>query len=102
MLENLSRQLLVAEELCHLRKHAHGLPDIEAAHAATAQIEISGKTSGTWLMNDVAYAQYCNALGIFDSQLSVASLGDIARAEARVASTLTRQQQGAVVSMAAA
>jgi hypothetical protein len=101
LLENLSRQLLVAEELCHLRNHAHGLPDIKAAHAATAQIETSGKTSGTWLMNEFAYAHYCNALGIFDSQLSVASLGDIAKAEARVAGALMRQQQGAVVSMAA-
>ncbi|MEW9586415.1 hypothetical protein [Paraburkholderia sp. DGU8] len=101
LLENLSRQLLVAGELCHLRNHAHGLPDIEAACAATAQIETVGKTSGAWLMNDIAYAHLCNALGIFDNQLSAASLGDIAKAEARGASTLMGEEQGAVFSMAA-
>jgi hypothetical protein len=53
-------------------------------------------------MNDVAYAKLCNALGIFDSQLSAASRGEIAKAEARGASTLIREEQGAVFSMAAA
>jgi hypothetical protein len=101
LLENLSRQLLVADELCHLRNDTHGLPDIEAARAATAQIETAGKISGAWLMNDIAYARLCNALGVFDSQLSAASLGDIAKAEARGASTLMRAEQGTVVSMAA-
>ncbi|CAB3793905.1 hypothetical protein LMG28614_03790 [Paraburkholderia ultramafica] len=101
LLENLSRQLLVAEELCHLRNDAHGWTDIEAARAATAQIATAVKISGAWLMNDFAYAQLCNALGIFDSQLSVASFGDIAKAEARGARALMREEQGAVVSIAA-
>jgi hypothetical protein len=38
---------------------------------------------------------------VAERQLSAASLGDIAKAEARGASTLMREEQGAVFSMAA-
>ncbi|MFL9965294.1 hypothetical protein PQR02_30450 [Paraburkholderia sediminicola] len=42
-----------------------------------------------------------HALGIFNNQLIAASLGDIAKAYARGATTLMRKEQGAVFFMAA-
>jgi hypothetical protein len=90
MLKTLHWQLRMAEELCRLRYCADELPDIEAALATITEIGASEKATGARPISDIDYSQLCNALSVFDSQLSAASLGDIAKTEARVASGLMR------------
>jgi hypothetical protein len=99
LLRALHRQLLVAEELCRLQYHGDGLADIQAARAAIMQIGASGKATGARLISDSEYSRLCNALSIFDRQLSAASLGDIAKTEARVASGLMRDESAVAAAL---
>ncbi|MBC8748561.1 MULTISPECIES: hypothetical protein [Paraburkholderia] len=84
LFSTLSRQLLVARELCRLGHQPYALADMEAAHAAMMRIVAVEKEESTWLIGDTEYAQLCVALEIIDEQLSTASLGDIAKAEAQM------------------
>jgi hypothetical protein len=55
-------------------------------------IDATEKEGGVWLMSDVDYARLCRALETFDRQLSVASLGGIAKAEARMVEGLLKAE----------
>jgi hypothetical protein len=78
----LARQLLVAEELCRFGHQPDAMADIEAAEGAMTYIDAAEKAEGAWLMREADYAPLCLALEVFAEQLSTASLGDIAKAEA--------------------
>jgi hypothetical protein len=99
LLRNLHWQLLRAEELCRLQYCADELPDIEAALATIAQIGASEQATGARPISDIDYSRLCNALSIFDRQLSAASLGDIAKTEARVASGLMRDESAVTAAL---
>ena len=88
----LGRRLLVAEELCRLGYHRDEIECIQWAHAAMLHIDAAEKEGGVWLMSDVDYARLCRALETFDRQLSVASLGGIAKAEARMVKGLLKAE----------
>jgi hypothetical protein len=99
LLRNLHWQLLMAEELCRLQYCADEFPDIEAALATIAQIGASEQATGARPISDIDYSRLCNALSIFDRQLSAASLGDIAKTEARVASGLMRDESAVTAAL---
>ena len=89
----LARQLLVADELCRLGHEPDAIADFEAAHGALMHVDTVEKMAGKWFMGDNDYAQLCVVLEIFDRQLSMASLGDIAKAEARMLEGMIRAEQ---------
>jgi hypothetical protein len=101
MLRTLNWQLLMAEELCRLRYCSDELPDIEAALATIAAIGASEKAAEALSISDADYSRLCNALSIFDRQLSAASLGDIAKTESRVASGLMRDESTVTAALSA-
>lgn len=86
----LSRHLLVAQELARLGLGDDMLADIEAAHAAMVELDTREHAPEAWALNDGEYARVCIALEIFDAQLSIASLSEIASAEARMIEGLMR------------
>jgi hypothetical protein len=100
MLRTLNWQLLMAEELCRLRYCIDELPGIEAALAEIAEIGASEKATGALTISEIGYSRLCDALSIFDRQLSEASLGDIAKTESRVASGLMRDESTVAVAAA--
>ncbi|WP_408240036.1 MULTISPECIES: hypothetical protein [Paraburkholderia] len=55
--------------------------------------DVAEKEGGVWLMSDVDYARLCRAFETFGRQLSVASLGGIAKAEARTVEGLLKAEQ---------
>jgi hypothetical protein len=89
----LSRHLLVAEELCRLGFGSDQLADIERAHAAMVHINAAEHHDDSWMLRNSEYFPLCAALAILDAQLSVASLEEIAKAEARVVEGLIRAEQ---------
>jgi len=89
----LGRRLLVAEELCRLGYHPDEIEYIQWAHVAMLHIDATEKERSVWLMSDVDYARLCQAFATFDRQLSVASLGGIAKAEARMVSGLLKAER---------
>jgi hypothetical protein len=93
LFSTLGRHLLVAEELCRLGLGADQLADVESAHAAMVHINAAEHHDGNWMLSDREYSLLCAALAILDAQLSIASLDEIARAEARVVEGLIRADQ---------
>ncbi|WP_341317376.1 hypothetical protein WN982_39535 [Paraburkholderia sp. IMGN_8] len=95
----LSRHLLVSQELSRLGLGADVLADIESAHAAMVQLDVREHRDGIWTLEDSEYSRLCTALAILDGQLSIASLSDIANAEAKMLEGLMRsaQKQAAAV-----
>jgi hypothetical protein len=89
----LGRQLLVAEELCHLGYDADEIADIQEALSAMMQVDAAKKKDGVWLMGDVEHAWLCVAFEIFGRQLSVASLDSIAKAETRMVEGLLKTER---------
>ncbi|OAJ54018.1 hypothetical protein A6V36_11235 [Paraburkholderia ginsengiterrae] len=89
----LSRHLLVSQELAHLGLGEDLLSDIESAHAAMVRLDSREHESGVWVLDDGDYARVCTALAILDGQLSVASLSEIASAEAKMIEGLMKSVQ---------
>ncbi|MFM0292398.1 MULTISPECIES: hypothetical protein [Paraburkholderia] len=98
----LSRHLLVSQELARLGLGEDALADIESAHAAMVQLDARDIGEGAWALEDVEYARLCTALEILDAQLSVASLSEIASAEAKMIEGLMRSAQVQAIAEAAA
>ncbi|MFM0299287.1 hypothetical protein PQQ99_04075 [Paraburkholderia sediminicola] len=86
----LSRHLLVSQELARLGLGEDVIADIESAHAAMVQLDAREHHDGTWILDDSEYARLCTGLAILDGQLSVASLSEIASAEAKMIEGLMR------------
>lgn len=86
----LSRHLLVSQELARLGLGEDVIADIESAHAAMVQLDAREHHDGAWMLEDSEYARLCTALAILDGQLSVASLSEIANAEAKMIEGLMR------------
>ncbi|HEY2021606.1 hypothetical protein [Paraburkholderia sp.] len=86
----LSRHLLIAQELARIGLGESALADIEGAHAAMVRLDLRERENGRWLLEDHEYGRLCTALAIFDGQLSAASLGELASAEARMIEGLVR------------
>ena len=97
----LSRHLLVSQELARLGLGEDVLSDIESAHAAMVQLDAREHDEGAWALQDGEYARLCTALAILDGQLSVASLSEIASAEARMIEGLMRSAQVQAIAEAA-
>jgi hypothetical protein len=97
----LGRQLLVAEELCRFGYRPDEIGCIKGAHAAMMHIDALEKEGGEWLIDDVDYAWLCQAFESFGRQLSVASLGGIAKAEARVVEGLLAERSRALAEASA-
>lgn len=89
----LSRHLLVSQELARLGLGEDLVADIESAHAAMVQFDIREHQDGAWTLEDGEYARLCTALAILDAQLAVASLSEIANAEAKMIEGLLRSAQ---------
>ena len=86
----LSRHLLVSQELARLGLGEDVIADIESAHAAMVQLDAREHQDGAWMLEDSEYARLCTALAILDGQLSIASLSEIANAEAKMIEGLMR------------
>ncbi|NML34680.1 hypothetical protein [Paraburkholderia antibiotica] len=86
----LSRHLLVAQELARAGLGDAALAEIERAHAALVRIDRRERETGRWSLEDEDYASLCAALAIFDGQLAVASLSELASAQARMIEGLMR------------
>lgn len=86
----LGRNLLVSEELCCLGHYPSRLAEVKLAHAAMAYLDFAGRHSDGIGIGEPEYVRLCVALDILSAQLSAASLGDIAKAEAKVAEGLGR------------
>lgn len=97
----LSRHLLVSQELSRLGLGEDVLADIEGAHAAMVRLDAREHDSGVWALEDSEYARLCTGLAILDGQLSVASLSEIASAEARMIEGLMRSAQVQAIAEAA-
>jgi hypothetical protein len=97
----LSRHLLVSQELVRLGLGEDLLADIESAHAAMVRLDAREHQNGVWTLEDDEYGRLCTALAIFDGQLSVASLSEIASAEARMIEGLMRSAQVHAIAEAA-
>jgi hypothetical protein len=98
----LSRYLLVSQELARLGLGEDAIADIESAHAAMVQLDARELGEGAWTLEDGEYARLCTALEILDAQLSVASLSEIASAEAKMIEGLMRSAQVQAIAEAAA
>ncbi|HEY4295633.1 MAG TPA: hypothetical protein VGM85_04100 [Paraburkholderia sp.] len=97
----LSRHLLVSQELACVGLGEDVLADIENAHAAMVRLDAREHDDGRWTLEDHEYARLCTALAILDGQLSVASLSEIASAEARMIEGLMRSAQVQAIAEAA-
>lgn len=89
----LSQHVLVAEELCRLGLASDQLADIESAHAAMVHLNAAEHHDDSWMFGNSEYFPVCAALAVLDAQLSIASLEEIAKAEARVVKGLIRAEQ---------
>ena len=89
----LGRQLLVAEELSRIGHLSEALADIAEAQIAMTDIDVAKKANGKWIIDGENYAWLSVALDIFEKQLALASLEDIAKAEARMIEGLMRTEQ---------
>jgi hypothetical protein len=97
----LSRHLLVSQELARLGLGEDLVSDIQSAHAAMVQLDAREHNEGAWALEDGEYARLCAALAILDGQLAVASLSEIASAEARMIEGLMRSAQVQAIAEAA-
>jgi len=97
----LSRHLLVSQELARIGLGEDVLGDIESAHAALVGLDAREHVQVRWTLEEDEYAPLCTALAILDGQLSVASLSEIASAEARMIEGLMRSAQVQAISEAA-
>ena len=86
----LSRHLLVSQELARLGLGEDELAEIASAHAAMVRLDAREREESVWTFDDHEYARLCAALAILDGQLAVASLSEIASAEARMIEGLMR------------
>jgi hypothetical protein len=86
----LSRHLLASQELARLGLGEDLLADIESAHAAMVQLDTREHRDGAWNLDDSEYVRLCTALAILDGQLAVATLSEIANAEAKMIEGLMR------------
>jgi len=98
----LSRHLLVSQELARLGMGEEYLVDIESAHAAMVRLDACEHESGLWTLEESDYSRLCTALAILDGQLSIASLSEIASAEARMIEGLMRSAKVQAIAEAAA
>ncbi|MEI5995991.1 hypothetical protein H3V53_01805 [Paraburkholderia bengalensis] len=89
----LGRQLLIAEELSRIGHLPEAADDIAEAQIAMTDIDAAEKASGKWTVEGDNYAWLTIALDALDRQLAVASLEDIAKAEARMIEGLMRTEQ---------
>jgi hypothetical protein len=89
----LSRHFLVSQALARLGLGEDTLADIQSGHAAMVELDRREQHTGAWTLEDNEYARLCTALAILDGQLSVASLSEIASAEARMIEGLMRSAQ---------
>ncbi len=96
----LGRHLLVSEELCRLGLGPDELAHIESAHAAMVQLDAAEHRDDGWTLEDSEYARLCVALAILDAQLFIASLEEIAKAEARMIEGLMRAEQKQILAEA--
>jgi hypothetical protein len=94
----LSRHLLVSQELARIGLGEDVLGDIESAHAALVGLDAREHAQVRWTLEEDEYARLCTALAILDGQLSVASLSEIASAEARMIEGLMRSAQVQAIS----
>jgi hypothetical protein len=86
----LSRHLLVSQELARVGLGEGVIAEIESAHAAMVELDAREHHHGAWILEDSEYARLCTALAILDGQLAVASLNEIANAEAKMIEGLMR------------
>lgn len=93
LFSTLGRAFLIAEELSRLEYEPENLSQIESAHAALMHLNREEQESDRWLLSDADYRTLSTALAIFDTQLSAASLSDIAKAEARMLEGLLRSER---------
>ncbi|WP_035992196.1 hypothetical protein [Paraburkholderia caribensis] len=89
----LGRQLLIAEELSRIGHLPEAIDDIAEAQIAMTDIDSAKTARGEWTVEGDNYAWLTIALDAFDRQLAVASLEDIAKAEARMIEGLMRTEQ---------
>ncbi|MFM0526839.1 hypothetical protein PQR11_17825 [Paraburkholderia strydomiana] len=87
---SLSRHLLVSQELARLGLGEDLIDDIESGHAAMVQLDSREQITGKWTLSDDEHARLCTSLAILNEQLSVASLSEIASAQARMIEGLMR------------
>ncbi|MFM0739291.1 hypothetical protein PQQ51_18795 [Paraburkholderia xenovorans] len=99
---SLSRHLLVSQELALLGLGEDLLGDIERAHAAMVELDTREHRDGGWAFESSEYERLCTALAILDAQLSVASLSEIASAEAKMIEGLMRSARVQAVAEAVA
>lgn len=97
----LSRHLLVSQELARLGLGDEFLADIESAHAAMVRLDKHEHNGGLWTLEDSDYERLCTGLAILDGQLSIASLSEIASAEARMIEGLMRSAKVHAIAEAA-
>ncbi|MFL9908829.1 hypothetical protein [Paraburkholderia sp. RL17-337-BIB-A] len=86
----LSRHLLVSQELARVGLGEEVIAEIQSAHAAMVELDAREHHDGAWILEDSEYARLCTALAILDGQLAVASLNEIANAEAKMIEGLMR------------
>ncbi|MFL9903817.1 hypothetical protein PQR75_22220 [Paraburkholderia fungorum] len=86
----LSRHLLVSQELARVGLGEDVIAEIQSAHAAMVELDAREHHDGAWILEDSEYARLCTALAILDGQLAVASLSEIANAEAKMIEGLMR------------
>jgi hypothetical protein len=86
----LSRHLLVSQELARVGLGEDVIAEIQSAHAAMVELDAREHHDGAWILEDSEYARLCTALAILDGQLAVASLNEIANAEAKMIEGLMR------------
>jgi hypothetical protein len=96
LFSTLGRYLLIAEELARLGDQTEDLPEIEMAHASLMHLDAAGRERDVWALPEAEYMDLCVALASFDRQLTTASLGDIATAEARMLEGLLRATRATV------
>jgi hypothetical protein len=85
------------EDICSSLRNSHAsgnqpedVTDIEAADGALLRLAGGAREHGVWALPDADYLDLCVALEVLDRQLTTASLGDIAKAEARMLEGLLR------------
>lgn len=93
----LGRHLLVSEELCRLGHHSNRLSKVKLAHAAMAYFDFAEHHGNGIAIGEHEYVRLCVAFDALSAQLSAASLGDIAKAEAKMAEGLGRVVEHPVV-----
>jgi len=86
----LSRHLLVSQELARLGLGEDALDDIQRGHAAMVHVDEREQRTGAWTLSDDEYASLCTAVAILDGQFAIASLSEIASAQARMIEGLMR------------